>query len=89
MTLRSFGSAERTKAIYENIFAYPCLIESLEGIEVTTDSLLAKLEDNKEIEGINELEIVSVVAVANPSWEEFETKAFIEVDGSGFTRNHG
>jgi hypothetical protein len=54
----------------------------LEGIEVTTDSLLAKLEDNKEIEGTNELEIVSVVAVANPSWEEFERKAFIEVDGS-------
>ncbi|KAJ7874352.1 hypothetical protein B0H14DRAFT_2569306 [Mycena olivaceomarginata] len=48
-------------------------------IEVANDSLLAKLEDNKEIEGINELEIVSVVAVANRSWER---TVYIEVDGS-------
>ncbi|KAJ7933145.1 hypothetical protein B0H13DRAFT_1856436 [Mycena leptocephala] len=43
----------------------------IEVIEVTNVSLLAKLEDNKEIEGINELEIVSVVAAANLVLPEF------------------
>ncbi|KAJ7927150.1 hypothetical protein B0H13DRAFT_1861688 [Mycena leptocephala] len=52
----------------------------VEVIEVTNYSLLAKLVDNEE--EIIEFEVVSVVAVVNPSWEDFGGKVSIEVDGS-------
>jgi hypothetical protein len=40
---------------------------------------------------IIEFEVMSVIAVANPSWEDFGGKVSIEVDGwiCAFTRNHG